>query len=110
YEGVENVRQNIGQYRELMKKHGNVKPIWSTEIGLNSQGVARHAVAVDLIKKFTTFFAAGGENASWFGLLYPDPEGKLHGSSGDSHNVFNCRYNGYSPRLDAIAYYNAVNA
>jgi hypothetical protein len=67
-------------------------------------------VAVELIKVFTTFFAAGGANASWFGLLYPDPDAKSYGSSGDSHNVFDCRYNRYCPRLDAIAYYNAVNA
>ena len=26
------------------------------------------------------------------------------------NNVFDCRYNHYAPRLDAVAYYNAVNA
>jgi hypothetical protein len=86
------------------------KPIWSTELGLNSQGLPRHRVAVELAKKFATFFAAGGENVSWFGLLYPDPQGKSFGSSGDSHNVFDCRYNRYCPRLDAVAYYHAVNS
>ena len=110
YEGFENVRKTIEQYHALMKKYGNARPIWSTELGLNSQGLPRHAVAVELIKTFTTFFAAGGANASWFGLLYPDPDAKSYGSSGDSHNVFDCRYNRYAPRLDAIAYYNAVNA
>jgi hypothetical protein len=87
-----------------------VKPIWSTELGLNSQGQTRHTVAVELVKKFATFFAAGGENVSWFGLLYPDPEGKSHGSSGDSHNVFDCRFKRYAPRLDAVMYYHMVNA
>ena len=110
YEGSKNVRATIEQYRALMKKYGAVKPIWSTELGLNSQGMPRHAVAVELIKSFTTFFAVGGENASWFGLLYPDADAKSFGSSGDAHNVFDCRYNRYAPRLDAIAYYNGVNS
>ncbi len=110
YEQPENVRRNMEHYGELMKKYDVVKPIWSTELGLNSQGQPRHEVAVQIFQKFSTFFAAGGENVSWFGLLYPDPEGKQHGTSGDSHNVFDCRYNRYAPRLDAVAYYHAVNA
>jgi len=110
YETADDVRRTIGEYRELMKKYDVVKPIWSTELGLNSQGMTRYAVAVEVIKKFSTFFAAGGSSVSWFGLLYPDPEGKDHGSSSDSHNIFDCRYNHYCPRLDAIAYYNGVNA
>ena len=110
YETADDVRRTIGEYRALMKKYGVEKPLWSTELGLNSQGLTRHAVAVELIKKTATFFASGGANMSWFCLLYPDAEGKDHGSSGDSHNVFDCRYNHYAPRLDAIAYYNAVNA
>jgi hypothetical protein len=93
-----------------MKKYDVVHPIWSTELGLNSQGIPRHVVAGELTKKFAVFFSAAGVNASWFGLLYPDADGKLHGSSGDTHNVFDCRYNRYCPRLDAIAYYNAINA
>ncbi|HSJ04242.1 MAG TPA: hypothetical protein VK956_17380, partial [Verrucomicrobium sp.] len=110
YESAENVRRTIGEYRELMKKYDCVKPIWSTELGLNSQGQTRRVVAGELYKKFATFFAAGGTNVSWFGLLYPDPDGKSAGSSGDSHNVFDCRYKRYAPRMDAIAYYNAVNS
>lgn len=110
YEGSKNVRDALEQYQALMKKYGPVKPIWSTELGLNSQGMPRHAVAVELIESFTTFFVAGGENASWFGLLYPDADAKLFGSAGDSHDVFDSRYNRYAPRLDAVAYYNAVNA
>jgi hypothetical protein len=110
YETHESVRRTIGEYRELMKKYHCEKPIWSTELGLNSQGQTRLAVATSLTKKFASFFAAGGTSASWFGLLYPDPDGKSFGSSGDSHNVFDCRYNRYAPRLDAIAYFNAVNA
>ncbi len=110
YESHNDVRKAIEAYRGLMKKYEVVKPIWSTELGLNSQGLPRHDVAVELIKKFSTFFAAGGTSASWFGILYPDPEAKIFGSSGDAHNVFDCRYSRYSPRLDAIAYYNMVNA
>jgi len=110
YEDAAKVRRTIDEYRALQKKYDCVKPIWSTELGLNSQGQTRHTVAVELVKKFATFFAAGGENVSWFGLLYPDPEGKSYGSAGDSHNVFDCRFNRYAPRLDAVMYYHMVNA
>lgn len=110
YESAASVRRTMDEYRALMQKYGVVKPLWSTELGLNSQGMPRLAVASEVIKKFTTFFAAGGTSCSWFGFLYPDAEGKNAGSSGDAHNVFDCRYSRYAPRLDAIAYYNAVNA
>ena len=71
--------------------------------------MTRHTVAVDLIKKLTLFFACGGQNCSWFTIMYPDSKGKARGTFGDAHCVFDCRYNLYSPRLDAVAYYNMVN-
>ena len=92
-----------------MKKYDAVKPIHSTELGLNSQGQTRHAVALEMIKKFTVFFAEGGATVSWFTIQYPDPEGKARGQFGDSHCVFDCKYNLYNPRLDAITYYHLVN-
>ena len=46
---------------------------------------------------------------SWFTIQYPDPQGKARGEFGDSHCVFDCKYNLYNPRLDAIAYYNMIN-
>jgi hypothetical protein len=110
YESAASVRKTMREYRELMKKYGVEKPIWSTELGLNSQGMTRHAVAVEVFKKFTSFFAEGGTNMSWFCFLYPDPEGKEAGSSGQAHNIFDSRFNRYCPKLDAIAVYNAVNA
>jgi hypothetical protein len=60
-------------------------------------------------RKFAYFFAAGGENISWFGLLYPDPQGTGGDSSSSAHNVFDSRYSRYAPKLDAISYYNLVN-
>jgi hypothetical protein len=110
YETAADVRRTMREYRALMKKYGVEKPLWSTELGLNSQGMTRHAVAVEVEKKFTSFFAEGGASCSWFGYLYPDPDGKNDGSSGQSHNMFDCRFNRYCPRLDAIAYYDMVNA
>jgi hypothetical protein len=110
YETAPNVRRTMMEYGELMRKYDVVKPLWSTELGLNSQGQPRHTVAVEVFKKLSSFFAAGGRNVSWFGLLYPDGDGKSSGSSSDSHNVFDCRFNRYCPRLDAVAYYNIVNA
>jgi hypothetical protein len=109
YNDPDSVRSSLRKYREFFKKYGQAKPVWSTEIGLNSQGLERRAVSVDMIKKFTAFFAEGGANFSWFGLLYPDPDLKLHGGSEDAHNVFDCRYRRYAPKLDALTYYYMVN-
>lgn len=109
YETYEGVRNAIRRYRELGKKYGAEKPIWCTELGLNSQGQTRHAVAQEVVKKITAFFAEGGENVSWFTIMYPDSNGKARGTSGDSHNTFDCQYNQYNPRLDAIMYYHMIN-
>jgi hypothetical protein len=109
YEHYTNVPRTMQEYRALMKKYGAVKPIHSTELGLNSQGQTRHAAALEMIKKFTVFFAEGGATVSWFTIQYPDPQGKARGQFGDSHCVFDCKYNLYNPRLDAITYYNMVN-
>jgi hypothetical protein len=110
YETSNDVRRTLGEYKALCEKYNCVKPIWSTELGLNSQGMTRQVVAAEVFKKFSVFFAAGGVNVSWFGVMYPDPEGKSAGSSGDSHNVFDCRFRHYAPRLDAVAVYNGINA
>ncbi len=110
YESADNVRRTIKEYKALMKKYDVVKPIWSTELGLNSQGMTRHAVAQEVVRKFASFFAEGGMNVSWFGLMYPDGDGKLAGTSGEAHNIFDARYGHYAPKLDAVADYNMVNA
>jgi len=109
YGHYSNVRQTIRQYRDLMKKYNAAKPIHSTELGLNSQGQTRLAVARELVKKFTVFFAEGGATVSWFTIQYPDPQGKARGQFGDSHCVFDCKYSLYNPRLDAVTYYHMVN-
>jgi hypothetical protein len=103
------VRETIRQYRDLMRKYDAVKPIHSTELGLNSQGQTRLAVAREMVKKFAVFFAEGGATASWFTIQYPDPKGTARGQFGDAHCVFDCKYNLYNPRLDAIVYYHMVN-
>jgi hypothetical protein len=108
-ETYKDVRRTIREYRALMEKYKAVKPIYSTELGLNSQGMTRHEVASELIKKCASFFAEGGESVSWFTIQYPDPQGKARGTSGDAHCVFDCKYSKYNPRLDAIAYYTMVN-
>ena len=109
YEEPQSIRNAFAEYKRLFAKYGNEKPIVATEIGLNSQGLTRLAISSDLIRKLAVFFACGGLHISWFDIMYPDTDGKSLGSNGDSMNVFNCRYNNYSPRLDAIAYYNMVN-
>ncbi|MBN2714025.1 MAG: hypothetical protein JXR97_16520, partial [Planctomycetes bacterium] len=109
YETYENVRQGVRRYKEMAKKYNAEKPIWCTELGLNSQGQTRYAVAKEVVKKITAFFAEGGANVSWFGILYPDGNGKARGTSGDAHNTFDCKYSKYNPRLDAIMYYNMIN-
>ncbi|MCA9175752.1 MAG: hypothetical protein KDB14_14805 [Planctomycetales bacterium] len=110
YEHYSSVRNAMRQYRELMKKYDAVKPIHSTELGLNSAGQARLAVAIELIKKCTVFFAEGGDTVSWFTIQYPDPNGKARGQFGDAHCVFDCKFNNFNPRIDAIAYYHMINS
>lgn len=110
YEDSSTIRTAFAKYHEMFKKYGCEKPVWSTELGLNAQGMTRQAVAVELYKKTAIFFASGGRSMSWFDILYPDAEGKDFDSSGAAFNVFDCRYVKYCPKLDAIAYYNAVNA
>ncbi len=109
YEDPSNIRKAMARYRRLFEKYGHPAPIWATELGLNSQGLTRRAVANSLIRKFSIFFAEGGANVSWFTIYYPDRNAKLHGGSEDSHNTFDGRYAIASPRLDAIAYYNMIN-
>lgn len=109
YEHYDNVRRTMQAYRKLMRKYNAVKPLHSTELGLNSQGQTRRAVAMSMIKKFTVFFAEGGATVSWFTIQYPDPQGKARGQFGDSHCIFDCKYNLYNPRLDAITHYYMLN-
>ncbi len=109
YETYENVRQAIRRYKELGKKYNAEKPIWCTELGLNSQGQTRYAVAQEVVKKFTAFFAEGGANVSWFTIMYPDGDGKGRGTGGNAHNIFDAQYNRYNPRLDAIMNYVMIN-
>jgi len=87
YETAEDVRRSIKEYQTLMKKYKCEKPIWSTEIGLNSQGLTRQHISGDMIRKFAYFFACGGVNIGWFDYLYPDGDGKALGTSGDSHST-----------------------
>jgi hypothetical protein len=109
YSDWQEIRAAFQEYDRLFAKYGGRKPIWSTEIGLNSQGLARQTVAASMVKKLTSFFACGGGNVCWFDLGYPDPDVKLAEDSTSAHNVFDCRYCRYCPKLDAIAYYNMIN-
>lgn len=109
YEHYENVRHTLRQYKSLMQKYNAIKPIHSTELGLNSQGQTRLAVSREMIKKFAVFFAEGGKTASWFNILYPDPDGNARGTSGDAHNMFDCKYSLYNPRLDAITHFHLLD-
>ncbi len=110
YEHYTAVRRVMREYRELMKKYNAVKPVHSTELGLNSAGQSRLSVAIELIKKCTVFFAEGGETVSWFTIQYPDPKGVSRGQFGNSHCVFDCKFNNYNPRLDAVTHYHMINA
>ena len=110
YEDAASVRKIVGEgFPEMFRKYGFAKPIWSTELGLNSQGMARQFVAAEVYRKLVNFFAAGGANACWACVVYPDPDGTMGDSFGSAHNTFDSRYSKYAPKLDAVAYYNAVN-
>ncbi len=109
YESPPDVRKAMEAYKVLMQKHHCVKPVWGTEIGLNSQGMTRQYIAGDMARKVAAFFAAGGAYISWFDTLYPDPDAKGVGSVSDAFNMFDARYNTNGPRLDAVMYYNLIN-
>ncbi|QNN22298.1 hypothetical protein HED60_08445 [Planctomycetales bacterium ZRK34] len=110
YESYRDVRRTMREYRALMKEFDAVKPIHSTELGLNSLGQTRRTVSISMIKKLTSFFAEGGATVSWFTIMYPDREGKARGTFGNAHCVFDCQYNLYNPRLDAITEYHLINS
>jgi len=109
YEDPKSIGNAVLKYQELFKKYGDPHPIWSTEIGLNSEGVSRHAVSIDMVKKFALFFANGGECISWFDLFYPDPDAKIAGSNAESFDVFDSRYVKYNPKITAIADFDLIN-
>lgn len=109
YAGAASLRQSMRKYGELFEKYGGKKPIYSTEIGLKSQGLPRDRIAIELIRSAAVFFAEGGEFFTWFAISYPDPTGKRRGSYGDSMDLFAGYLNMYAPRIDAVAYYHLVN-
>lgn len=109
YGSHKDVRRVLKEYRELAIKYHALKPIVSTELGLNSQGQPRLTVASLLVRSVTSFFAEGGANVSWFTIQYPDANGTARGSSGAAHNVFDCKYNQCNPKMDAVTYYHMVN-
>ncbi len=110
YESYRDFPAIFDRYEELMEKYDAAKPIRSTEIGLNSQGLPRYAVACDMAKKVSTFFAEGGATVGWFSILYPDKEGRSQDSFGQAHNMFASQYNQYNAKLDAVAYYHLINS
>lgn len=109
YETHHRVRKILKAYRALAIKYNALKPIVSTELGLNSQGQPRLTVASELYRKVAVFFAEGGASVSWFTIMFPDEKGKSRGGSGTAHNTFDCKYNQYNPKMDAVAYYHIVN-
>jgi len=109
YSDFQSLHHTFEEYDKMVAKYGQRKPVWSTEIGLNSEGMARSAVATEMIKIFTNFFVEGGQNVSWFGIMYPDPDARIVGSNGDSFDVYNSKYSLYSPKLSAISEYYMVN-
>lgn len=110
YESPRNVALTFENYKKLFATYDHVKPIWSTELGLNSEGMSRQAVAIDMVKKFAYFFAGGGANLTWFDLFYPDPDAKIAGLPEEAHNVFDSRYVKYNPKLTAITDFDLINA
>lgn len=110
YSGWKRLRNVTEGYEEMFAKYDvEPKPIYCTEIGLNSQGMARVDVARDMAKKFAIHFAEGHANLAWFDLMYPDPKGTIAGSNGEAFNVFMTKYNCFAPKITAVMYYNLVN-
>jgi len=111
YSDLGELRSAMARYRELFAKYGGKKPIWSTEIGSKSQGLTRHEIAKDIVRKAVCFFADGGEYFTWFATGgMPDPDGKRTGTYSDSMDLFAAKYNMHLPRIDAVAYYHLINS
>ncbi|HEY9249039.1 MAG TPA: hypothetical protein VIO38_07905, partial [Rariglobus sp.] len=110
YSDLGELRHEMRKYRELFKKYGGEKPIWSTEIGSKSQGLPRDVIARDIIRKAVSFFADGGGFFSWFAVGgMPDADGERTGGYSDSMDLFAAKYNMHLPRLDAVAFYHLIN-
>jgi hypothetical protein len=111
YSDLGELRAQMQKYRELFKKYGGEKPIWSTEIGSKGQGLPRDVIAKDIVRKVVCFFADGGGFFTWFATGgMPDPDGERAGSYSDSMDLFDSKYNMYMARIDAVSYYHIVNA
>lgn len=112
YNDLGELRKSMKKYRELFEKYGGRKPIWATEIGSNSQGLPRHVIAKDIIRKVVCFMADGGEFFTWFATGgMPDPKGERSSNGySDSMDLFDSKFNMFLPRLDAVAYYHVINA
>ncbi len=110
YEDYDRIPLLFEKYEEMFKKYGGRKPICSTEIGLNSQGLSRQAVAQMLIKKDTIFFACGGYHVGWFTIAYPDRDGSKEAGSRQAFNTFYGKYAKYAPKLDGVTYYHLLNS
>ncbi|WFB36172.1 cellulase family glycosylhydrolase [Kiritimatiellota bacterium B12222] len=110
YEDYDRIPLMFEKYEELFEKYGGRKPICSTEIGLNSQGLSRQAVAQMLIKKDIIFFACGGYHVGWFTIAYPDRDGSKEAGSRQAFNTFYGKYAKYSPKLDGVTYYHLLNS
>lgn len=110
YSDLGEMRLQMRKYREMFKKYGGEKPIWSTEIGSKSQGLPRDIIARDIVRKAVCFFADGGGFFTWFAVGgMPDPNGERTGSYSDSMDLFAARHNMHLPRLDAVAFYHLIN-
>ncbi|HEY5793212.1 MAG TPA: sugar-binding protein [Chthoniobacterales bacterium] len=110
YGSLAELRRAMREYKEMFAKYGNAKPVYSTEIGSKSQGLSRHEIAMDVVRKAVCFLADGGGFFTWFAVTYPDKDGTRRGSYGDSMDLYGGYLNMYLPRIDAVAYYHIINA
>jgi hypothetical protein len=110
YGSLSELRRAMKTYHELFAKYGDAKPIYSTEIGSKSQGLSRHEIAMDLMRKVFCFLADGGSYFTWFAVTYPDPSGTARGTYGDSMNLVDGYLGLYAARVDAVAYYHVINS
>ncbi len=114
YEDSRNVGNALKKYKVFFQKYPNSeKPVWSTELGLNTTPqIERRIVALEMVRKFTLFFAEGGANVSWFDLLMPDPDGTRPEAANrhETFDVFDSRYNRFAPKMPALTFYNFINA
>ena len=106
YLDIREQRRDERHLLSMAKKYGDIKPLWSCELGTKGLGVSPEQMAIDCIAKQVVFFADGGSHVSWYQF---QGRSKDKNSYQDGFSLYNCRPDD-TPKLCAITYYHLMDA